>query len=627
MTIRTKLVVFLGTPLVLVYTLAVVLVGEFLSETAQESLRERVVESASASADILDRQLVAISELAAQTARLLEAAPNLSDDALQSYVQETVRSNALVYGSCIAFDPGAMPGRRKFAPYAFRDDGNVALIDIADAYDYPEKDWFASVRDTNTARWTDPYFDEGAGNAVMVTYSAPFSRDGAFAGVATVDVLVEDLKKLVMLPGSKEAIVTNDGRFVVHPEPDRVLKTTVHELAERFDQPGILDLFERARNHGRGVDRQPSVQTGEMNWVAYAPIESTNWFFVESSPESAVLAPIRSAMLRFSLIMLAGLIVIVALILIVTRRMTKPLADLAHSVERVGRGELTLDIPSARLSDEVGALSRTFRAMLADLRAHIESLKEQTRAREAVETELRLARDIQTSLIPRTFPPFPDRDEFALYAENSAAKQVAGDFFDFFLIGDDKLAVIIADVSGKGAPAAMFMAVTRTLLREYGRTGLPPSEALARTSATLAADNDKMLFVTLFYAHYHIKTGELLYCNAGHNPAYFVRASGTIERFPNALGIPVGFDGTTVYQDQRAALEPGDALFLYTDGVVEAHGEDGNMLGDAGLEELLDGAQNETPEALCRRITKYVDEFQKSHLFDDVTTLTLRRTP
>src|SRR5262245_5579306 len=195
----------------------------------------------------------------------------------------------------------------------------------------------------------------------------------------------------------------------------------------------------------------------------------------------------------------------------------------------------------------------------------MEHLKAEAEAKERIKAELRIARDIQTSMLPRTFPPFPGRREFDLYAMMEPASEVGGDFYDFFLVSEDRLCVLIGDVSGKGVPAALLMAISKTLLKSEAMRGYGPHETLTRVNNLLCPENQECMFVTVFCLVFNIHTGEAEYCSAGHNPPLRCSPDGTAEFLSIKPGSVIGFEADLSYQAKSIYLKPGEMLFLYTD--------------------------------------------------------------
>jgi serine phosphatase RsbU (regulator of sigma subunit) len=244
----------------------------------------------------------------------------------------------------------------------------------------------------------------------------------------------------------------------------------------------------------------------------------------------------------------------------------------------------------------------------------------------AIQNELDTARTIQHLLVPRTFPPFPDRRDFDIHAQMTSARAVGGDFFDFFLLGEHRLGVVIGDVSGKGIPAALYMAVTRTQIKTTALQGMRPEECLLDVNRVLVRENVGELFATCFYAILDTRTGELCYCSAGHNPPYLLRATGAVEPLSEVGGIPLGLFDYMGYTGNRTQLEPGDALFLYTDGVPEAN----NAADEEFTYERLASSLRDGMSLPCREmighLTRDVLAFTAgAPQSDDITMLCIRR--
>ncbi len=263
------------------------------------------------------------------------------------------------------------------------------------------------------------------------------------------------------------------------------------------------------------------------------------------------------------------------------------------------------------------------------IRKTIEQIELLKRAQEehnqlvAIQNDLNVAREIQLSILPKEFPPYPAYESFDLYATMNAAKSVGGDFYDFFLIDDDHLGMVMADVSDKGIPAAIYMAVSKTIIRATALKGLPPNECMAYSNALLCKDNASSMFVTTFYCILTISTGRLEYCNAGHNPPYRISANGTVEQLPKTGDLVLGAIDGVDFHNHEIYLEPNDWIYLYTDGVTEAMNVDNELYSEERLEKVLAQPQD-SPEAMISNVTQnlktYTAEARQS---DDITMMSI----
>jgi sigma-B regulation protein RsbU (phosphoserine phosphatase) len=245
----------------------------------------------------------------------------------------------------------------------------------------------------------------------------------------------------------------------------------------------------------------------------------------------------------------------------------------------------------------------------------------------AIQQDLVVARNIQQSILPKVFPPFPERNDFDIFAGMTPAKEVGGDFYDFFLIDKERLGLVIGDVSGKGIPAAIFMAVSRTLLKATAMKGLPPNECLAYVNDLLCLESTASMFVTIFYGIFNTATGELEYSNGGHNPPYILRTDGKIQSLEIAGGIALGVIEEVAYDIERIELQPGDGIFLYTDGVTEAFNAEGVMYTNQRLEQLLTGQNSQPIKEIVQKVFQDVSNFSTGiEQSDDITILAMRRT-
>jgi len=334
--------------------------------------------------------------------------------------------------------------------------------------------------------------------------------------------------------------------------------------------------------------------------------------------QAAIRDQTRLAMAVSGLVLLFGSVIAI----FGARTISRPIADLTEMTRRIAGGDFTQRI-DIRAKNEIGVLAASFNGMTRRLAESIEHLKETTAAKERIESELQIAHEIQMSMVPKIFPPFPDRSEFDIFATLVPAKEVGGDLYDFFFIDDDHLCFAVGDVSGKGVPASLFMAVTKTLFKVTAGNGGTPGEILARLNAEICRDNESCMFVTFFCAILNIRTGQVDYSNGGHNLPYYLHHSG-VSPLENPGGRALGLVEQSPYASGRMVLSPGEALLLYTDGVTEAMDSRETLYSDQRLERFLASNRSSSPRQIIGDLVSDVRHFAGgAPQSDDITVLAL----
>ena len=649
MPIRWKLILAIGGPLVVVMTTLLVLDYQRLRSQALELNSERVTEIAQRHAARYKGIFDTVAQVARMGAAFASSHADLSEGELYQLLYENVDRNRLVYGSCIAFEPGAFtqrgvgmpppipeaprvhvrPNPNLFAPYVFRGHSGIERLDVANVYDYtlPEWDWYVRTKRTLKEGWSDPFLDKDAGDVPMVTFSAPISRNGVFVGVVTVDVQLEQLRRDSLKEGSRATdvyIIDKLGRYLLAPGASTIMNETVFQTASKINSPELAEIArDRILSGKPGTGAFVDSSDNQKLIVYFAPIDGTEWFLGCVSPENYFLGG-QMAALRVRMVIGVGLVaVILAVVALMGSWIVRPVGKLAAAVRLVGAGNMSA-LVETRSRDEIGQLGRGFNTMVEELRRHMQALTKETAARQAVESELTIARAIQTSLLPREFP---QRTEFDLFALSSPARQVGGDFFDFFFIDEHVLVVVIADVSGKGVPAAIFMAVARTLVRDLAASGnRSPAEVLEHANAVMARENSEGMFVTLFLGRYDTRTGEFRYACAGHPPAYLVTAAGEVRRCTESTGTVLGVFADAKFVEESVMVVPGDRLVFYTDGVPEARARSGEFYREPRFEALLAAQSGRGVRDMCEAAMADVQLFQDGDPHDDITLMALSRT-
>lgn len=631
LSIRQKLFFTIVIPLLLIGAVALAFQFHSYKKSSLEQAQAYAEQIAAHYAARIDGQLAQVAQVAKSTAAFLSIQPHLSEKEIFELLGANVRQNPLVYGSCLALEPYAFERKRLlFGPYVFRGKAGLQQLDVGrDAYDYRGWDWYRLPVEQKGALWTEPFFDQNAGNVVMSTHAVPIYRDGKIWGVTTVDLRLEDLQRIcgvTELQDSQFAIFSRNGTVISHPNPAFIMKETLFSLAAKDGRRDLAEMGRHMIAGETGLMRLPGIMNAEPHWFFYAPIPSVGWSFAAVVPEARIMAPAYSQLRTGIISVIVALSCMIGAVFVVAIRITRPIKRLAITANAIAGGNL--DVPAVIPSDddEIGDLALAFNKMVRDLKSYIQSLTQETVAREAMESEVRLARNVQISLLPHTFPPFPDHREFDLYASNAPAKYVAGDFFDYFFVEPHLLTVVIADVSGKGVAAAMFMAVVRTLIRNLAKRGRSPGQILSEANQTLVDDDTRARFVTIFLGQYNIRTGKLLYASAGHLPPYCLKAAGEPAFVGEATGTILGMLPGLMFEERSLQLNPGDLFLLYTDGVTEARSPSGDFFGSERLAASVRSLSQRSASEICQSLVEEVLGFQAQQPHDDITILALNRT-
>ena len=624
-----KLLLWIGLPLLLVYIVVILFTYFWSGDNALKQMKEYLFELTSHHASMLDGKFLKVSRASMGIADAIEEFSIPTKNELYSLMKKKLSENSDIYGMAIAFNPFAYNNNIKlFSPYVYRTDKDIADIDLAKSYDYTLQDWFMIPKLLGTSYWGEPYYDEGGGDIFMATYSQPMYKNGKFFGISTADISLDDLElemSNIRIMAGHTFIITRTGTFIYHSIKEYIMNESIFSLAEEDDQPELREIGKKMIAGEQGITTFRDVNTGEKSWLVYSPIPDCHWSFAAVIPDKEIMKTVNSMVIRQIAIMVIGLLIILLVILWAAIGITNPIKKLLGFANRISKGDLDEKITGIRGHDEIHELVKAFNKMTYDLKHYISDLTAATKAKESVESELRIARQIQESLLPRIFPPFPDTEEFDLYARNIPAKEVAGDFFDFFMLDDDHIAIIIADVSGKGISAGLFMAVTRTLMKTVCVQGVPPAEAMEKANIVLCQDNDACMFTTLFLAIYNIKTGHMHWTNAGHDEPIIISEDGSYRMLKTFKDIALGINEFHKYHEGEAQLEIGEKMVLYTDGVIEATSPENELYGEERFIKILRENAGKSLVEIIDIVTEDLDGFQKDNQFDDITILLLKR--
>ncbi len=562
---------------------------------------EEAEKNATAQLDIITLKIENIMATASDAVNnvAFEAISELTSDKpdtekLFDITRQLVERNEAIIGSILALPEYYLGDEKFFAAYSFRDPetGVVTTSQVGNEdYDYLAMDWYLVPKLLDRPYWGDPYFDEGAGNISMCTYSCPLKDEqGRFIGVFTADLPIEWLSEVVNdikpYPSSYNLMIGKDASYIVHTNPDRILRETIFTATYDMADTTVRHIGrEMVAGHRGSCELQ---NDADKSMVFYTPVPSSGWSVAMVCPLKDIYRGTRQMTFTLAGTLLLILILLFVIINYVIGRMTKPLKLFSDSARKIAEGDFNAPLPEIESEDEMRMLKDSFHHMQVSLTDYIERLTETTSVKERIESELNIAREIQMSMIPKIFPPYPDRNDIDIYASMRPAKEVGGDLYDFFL-DEGKMYFAVGDVSGKGVPASLFMAVSRSIFRSIATSLGNPGAIISAMNNAICDGNDANMFVTLFVGIVDLDTLEMTYSNAGHNPPVVMSREGKVSFIDvgSCSGLPVGLFSDQTYQNSVMQLAPEDKLILYTDGLTEAENKSAELYGDDRLLKAL----------------------------------------
>ena len=562
-----------------------------------------------------------------------------SPEAVFDALERELRVNKRLVGCFAAFEPDYYQGQgRWFEAYAYYTDStHIERRQIGSPkHDYFNGVWYAkgfALEKDDDGYLTDPYFDDSVGSSMYCSYVLPlFDSEGRKVGVYGADLNLDWIDKMALGAEKKIKKIGSMERDLDKPHAIntffiQILDSKGKKIAgtETIDEETLKKIQQNDSLSGEEMEIN-----GETYYLDSKRIAQTGWTLVVAQHRKMVYLDSIVLGIFILFFMAVGMLVIFFFMRRSIRRAIKPLGFLSESSQEVAKGNFDTVLPTFQRNDEVAQLRDSFDTMQQSLKQYVEELKISTAAKASIQSELKVAQSIQMSMLPKTFPAFPDRKDIELYASLTPAKGVGGDLYDFF-IRDEKLFFCIGDVSGKGVPASLVMAVTRTLFRNIAMHTEKPSHIVETMNDRISEGNDNCMFVTLFVGVFDLASGHLRYCNAGHEAPYIDNAL-----LPCDHNLPVGVMPDMKFSEQETMITSGTTIFLYTDGLTEAENAATELFGKQRLASVINGftgslegrtAKSGVPQELIETMTaavhQYVGETEQS---DDLTMLAIKYT-
>ena len=632
-----SLVFRLSASILLCVLISSFLLSAFISNYSKPLLKEQVISAAYKSLAGINHNIAQGADIAEQsivnTAKILSLNTQLSDKELEILAQSGLEAIREQYGhfyEFFIFIPSKNQNYHGTLYYSYIKNNQIHTVVWREHGFVEDREWLKAAIEKGKIHWTEPYMSinpEDDNEILSSTVSMPFkfkgssSINGVIATSGDLDAMRQWLNSYNFGDNGKFLLTSAKGTYLIHPDKNIEFKKTISELAEDINSKELGYVAQQVKKGESGFVVMPksSVYNSEVVFV-YMPIPKTNWssFLVYSA--NNFYKPVK----RFQLIMLTitmvGVLLLILLINWICKYTTTPIVKLSYIAEQYGKGDFSAELPPIKTNDEVGILTQAFHNMKDNLLNLLKIQKENAKKEQKRASELEIATTIQASALPVNFPDTP---YFDIFASMTPAKEVGGDFYDFFYIDENHFAFLIADVSGKGIPAALFMMNAKSLLKSNLLSGCPLTQAIFKTNNELCAMNEAKMFLTSFIAVLNITNGELEFINAGHNPP-LIKQNDKFEYLETDSNLVISALEKFEFKSSKILLNPENSIFIYTDGVVEAQNAKEEFYGNSRLYNVL----NEdilSPNENILRVKDDVNKFSEGRdQFDDITMLNVK---
>ena len=564
-------------------------------------------------------------------------------DQMQAIVERIVTQNPRIRSCGISFVDNYYPQKgRWFCPYAWRTDSMQIMtkqLGSAD-YDYLSTKWFKNAAARDSAYWSEPFFDGQDAKTPLVAYLYPIrDQQGSVVAILGADLSLDFMTQILeeqdsifdheswTIPGLLQSFVlASNGTYITHPDNRRIQKGNFFVHVKDADESGLAEKIVneiKERKTSNDETEEVVMVNRKESYVFYSPLTGSDWMLMVTIPVFGLDV--------FGVVIGILILLIIVVVLLVTflvcfltiKRTANPLKQLADAADKVAQGQFDTPLPTVKHRDEICQLRDSFENMQHSLTEYIENLKMTTSAKASMENELKIAHGIQMNMLPKTYPAFPNRDDIDIFGQVTPAKAVGGDLYDFF-IRDEKLYFCIGDVSGKGVPGSLVMAVTRSLFRNIAAHTTEPEQVVMGINDSLCDNNETNMFVTFFVGVIDLATGNMDYCNAGHDQPLLL-TDGEVGLLPCDPNLPAGVLPEWNYSRQQIQLKRGATLFLYTDGLNEAEDIDHQQFEMERVMETAKAAGN-SPQELIAAMTAAVGQFVGgAEQSDDLTMLAIQK--
>lgn len=554
------------------------------------------------------------------------AAENITDpNHVKNVTTNMVNNNQYICGCSIAFVISDSSGIGKYSQYSYKDaDGNLLQQQPENGYDYWKSDWYLEIISTGQAVWSEPYFGAANKDCLISTYRYPIKgKNGKIKAIITADIPLDWIQnktdKIHPYEHSFATMLSKNGYFLSTNKDAHDNTFNALEMCEKMGNPKVTEMVKKmlAGETGKVIFSDK----GKTYFTVYGPFIN-GWSMSITSEYKDVLSDMNKMQLILICIGIIGLIIMIVICHHMIRRITQPLTEFSVSAMNMAKGNFNAKLPEIKSEDEMLRMHNSLAYMQKSINTYIRELKTTTSANERMESELNIARNIQLSMLSKNFP---QSGPVRIHSLLVPAKEVGGDLYDFN-INNDYLYLSIGDVSGKGVPASLVMAIILSAIRFFYGLDFSMKKIIEIINSNVARNNDTGMFCTMFSARINLKTYKMEYCNAGHNPIIIIPADPQEKPYYHKAksNLALGLIEDFTYEEEYMELAPGTHLILYTDGVTEAENRKKSLYCEGRLLDLISTQEFRKldPEEMVKAIYADVKNFTNNiEANDDITLL------
>ncbi len=525
-----------------------------------------------------------------------------------------------ILNSTIVIDKDAMDSHYNFMPLFYTKSDKLDYQHFNS--NYSQEKWYLQPKESGKAYISEPFF---INDTLCLVYSRPIIIEiqgkqkltGVFAITYSLNALKSDISRVFVSGNGFVFVLDEKGNLIFHKDKEYIGKNIDNFLPEELSMQLV--------GKPEGNLRTRSFLGLKDAYIFYKSIEFNSWKIAIAFPSGYALDEYINYAYYSYIIIIIGFIAVIVFIIIFSRILSRPFYNLSEASAMVSSGQFNIAIPHMDRNDEIGIIANSFARMKKDLLLYIEKLKEETKRNERIAKELEIASEIQKQTLPKERSIVSKKNEFEIYANLTPAKEISGDFYDFFLMDDKHLFFAVADISGKGIPASLYAMVAKYIIKMLAKNKYSIEKIAFTANNEFCQDNEYNIFITMLFGSLDLGTGTLTYCNAGHNPPFVLKQDSRLIELDSQINPALGILENIEYKTSIYELDNGDLFFSYTDGLTDSNDTDSNLYGEKRLKNALKKNYGMNPENFISSILNELTIYSAgTEPFDDITLLAIR---